>query len=187
MRTHLQKTVDTLLEAKLTPLTTFMIGNPHENIDDLMETLDFWIQNEIEVDPFICTPYIGSPIFYDNRDFIYQQYDERLKLVLEGKYSVNDDIIKQWRLRALDKFMSDCGDATEYTATVSQYFTIGELYALKHFMYKHDTRRLLEMAHQRFDQTKLEQWKHSDKWNKYCEVCKADSELQDTIMILTNN
>jgi len=187
LRIHLQKTVDTLLEAKLTPLTTFMIGNPHENIDDLMETLDFWIQNGIEVDPFICTPYVGSPIFYDNRDFIYQQYDERLKLVLGGKYSVNDDTIKQWKLRALDKFMSDCGDALQYTATVSTYFTIGELYALKNFMYKHDTRRLLQMAHQRFDQTKLEQWKHSDKWNKYCEVCKADSELQDTIMISTNN
>ncbi len=45
LRTHLQKTIDTVKDANLTPLTTFMIGNPHENIDDLMETLDFWIQN----------------------------------------------------------------------------------------------------------------------------------------------
>ena len=82
--------------------------------------------------------------------------------------------------------MKDCGDATQYTATVSQYFTIGELYALKNFMYKHDTTRLLQMAHQRYDQTQLEQWKHSDKWNKYCQVCKAEAELKDTIKIPTS-
>ena len=186
IRSHLQKTVDTLIEAKMTPLTTFMIGNPHEDINDLMETLDFWIQNGIEVDPFICTPYVGSPIFYDNKDFIYQQYDEKLSHVLAGKYSISDHVLKQWRLRALDRFMSDCGDALQYTATVSQYFTIGELYALKNFMYKHDPKRLLQMAHQRYEQTNLEQWKHDDKWKKYCEVCKADSELQDMTTLLSN-
>ena len=186
IRSHLQKTVDTLIEAKMTPLTTFMIGNPHEDINDLMETLDFWIQNGIEVDPFICTPYVGSPIFYDNKDFIYQQYDEKLAHVLAGKYSISDHVLKQWRLRALDRFMSDCGDALQYTATVSQYFTIGELYALKNFMYKHDPKRLLQMAHQRYEQTNLEQWKHDDKWKKYCEVCKADSELQDMTTLLRN-
>ena len=185
IRSHLQKTVDTLIEAKMTPLTTFMIGNPHEDINDLMETLDFWIQNGIEVDPFICTPYVGSPIFYDNKDFIYQ-HDEKLAHVLEGKYSISDHVLKQWRLRALDRFMSDCGDALQYTATVSQYFTIGELYALKNFMYKHDPKRLLQMAHQRYEQTNLEQWKHDDKWKKYCEVCKADSELQDMTTLLSN-
>ena len=187
LRAHLQKTVDTLLEAKLTPLTTFMIGNPTENIDDLMETLDFWIQNGIEVDPFICTPYVGSPIFYDNRDYIYQQYNEKLSLALNGKYSVDENLLRQWRLDALDTFMKECGDALQYTATVSQNFSIGELYALKHFMYKHDARRLLQMAHQRYEQTHLEQWKHSSKWNKYCEICKADSELKQTIKVPTNN
>ena len=44
---------------------------------------------------------------------------------------------------------------------------------MKNFMYKHDARRLLQMAHQRFDQTKLKQWQHSEKWASYCEVCKA--------------
>jgi hypothetical protein len=73
--------------------------------------------------------------------------------------------------------MSECGDATNYTATVSQYFTISELFALKQFMYKKDTRRMLQMAHQRYDQTGLEQWNHSDKWSKYCGVCRAKEEL----------
>ena len=170
----------------MTPITTFMIGNMHENINDIMETLDFWIINGAEIDPFICTPYVGSPIFYDNKNYLLGQYDHKLKLVNEGKINVDEKILKQWKLNALDKFMTECGDATEYTATVSQYFTIPELFALKHFMYKHDTRRMLQMAHQRYDQTGLEQWNHSEKWNKYCNVCKSKEELKSEIKISTN-
>ena len=60
--------------------------------------------------------------------------------------------IKKWKLKALDKFMSECGDATAYTATVSKNFTISELFAINRFMYTKDTKRLLQMAHERFEQ-----------------------------------
>ncbi len=182
LRVHLQKTIDTVKKAKMTPITTFMIGNMHENIDDLMETVDFWIQNGAEIDPFICTPYVGSPIFYDNKDFLLQQYDTKLKLVANGNISVDKPTLHKWEMSALDKFMTECGDATKYTATVSQYFTIPELFALKEFMYKHDTTRILQMAHQKYDETGLEQWKHNEKWKKYCEVCIAKEELSLTVL-----
>ena len=182
-REHLEKTVSAIKEIGLTPLTTFMIGNPHENIDDLMETVDFWIENDAVIDPFICTPYVGSPIYYDNKELILQQYDERIKLVDQGKYQVDEKILKKWRLDAVDKFMKDCGDAFQYTATVSQYFTIPELFSLKHFMYTHDTKRMLQMAHQRYEQTNLPQWKHSEKWKKYCLVCSAKDELEQELQI----
>jgi radical SAM superfamily enzyme YgiQ (UPF0313 family) len=182
LRSHLQKTIDTLKQEKMTPLTTFMIGNPHENIDDLMETVDFWIQNNAEIDPFICTPYVGSPIFYEYKDYILEQYDERLKLVNNGNH-FDENLVQKWKLSALDKFMSECGDAFEYTATVSQYFTIPDLFALKNFMYRHDTDRLLKMAHQRYEETGKEQWKHSDKWEKYCPVCKAKKTIEQSIKI----
>jgi hypothetical protein len=45
-------------------------------------------------------------------------------------------------------------------------------------MFKHDTRRILQMAHQRYAQTKLQQWKHSEKWDKFCDVCKSKKELE---------
>jgi len=182
-RAHLQKTLDTIKASTLKPITTFMIGNAHENIDDLMETLDFWIQNGAEIDPFICTPYVGSPIFYDNKDFILQQYDERLKIVNDGKARVSEETVKKWKLDALDTFMKDCGDAFQYTATISQYFTIPELFAIKQFMYTHDTHRLLQWAHQRFEQTGLSQWNHSEKWDKYCNVCQANEELSPKISV----
>jgi len=186
LQIHLQKTIDTVKKTKLTPLTTFMIGNPHENIDDLMETVDFWVRNNAEVDPFICTPYVGSPLYYEYKDFVLEQYDERLKLVKDNS-NVDKETVEKWKLEALDKFMQECGDATQYTATVSQYFTISDLFALKHFMYKHDTRRILQLAHQRYDQTGLEQWKHSEKWAKYCPVCKAHEELNQKIKVPSMN
>jgi len=182
LRVHLQKTIDALKKAKMTPITTFMIGNMHENINDLMETVDFWIQNGAEIDPFICTPYVGSPIFYNNKDYLLQQYDSKLKLVANKKQKIDEKILHKWEMDALDKFMTECGDATQYTATVSQYFTIPELFALKQFMYKHDTTRMLQMAHQKYDETGLEQWNHSKKWKKYCEVCNAIEELSLTIL-----
>ena len=162
----------------MTPITTFMIGNIHENINDLMETVDFWIQNNVTIDPFICTPYVGSPIFYDNKDFILQQYDPKLKLIDNGDFSVPDDVLKQLKLNALDKFMKECGDALNYTATVSQYFKIPELFALKHFMFTHDTKRMLQWAHERYEETGNEQWKVSEKWAKYDPIQQAKKELE---------
>ena len=72
-------------------------------------------------------------------------------------------------------------DATDYTATVSQYFTIPELFAIKQFMHKKDVKRLLQMAHKRFEQTGLSQSNHSEKWGKYCSVCHANEELSPKI------
>ena len=37
-------------------------------------------------------------------------------------------------IETLDKFMTEYGDAFQYTATVSQNFTIPELFAMKNFM-----------------------------------------------------
>ena len=178
---HLTKTIETIKRTSLTPLATFMIGNPNENINDLLETMMFWVKHNIEVDPFICTPYVGSPLFFDNKDFLLEQYDERLRLIKNGSYNVSPDLIQKWKLEALDKFMQECGDATQYTATVSKNFTIPELFALKRFMYKKDIRRILQMAHQKFDETGLEQWHHDPTWSKFCNVCKAKDELNETL------
>ncbi len=185
LRKHEQITIDAIKKSNMTPITTFMIGNPTEDINDIMETVDFWIVNGAEIDPFICTPYVGSPLLYDNKDFVLEQYDERLRIINQNKHNISDDEIKQWKLEAMDKFMIDCGDATKCTATVSQNFTIPELLALKEFMYKHDTRRILQMAHRKFEETGFPCWKHSEKWKKYCHVCKAHDEVNSNLEIST--
>ena len=58
--------------------------------------------------------------------------------------------------------------------------------ALKRFMYKHDTGRMLKMTHQRYDQTGLEQWKHNEEWNKICPVCIAKEEVSLKLKTLSN-
>ena len=93
-------------------------------------------------------------------------------------FEVDKKLLSRWKLNALDAFMRDCGDATNYTATVSQYFTIPELIALKEFMYKKDLRRILQMAHEKFEKTNLQQWNHNAKWSEYCDVCKSKDELK---------
>lgn len=182
LQMHEQRTIEAVKAAGLTPIATFMIGNAHEDINDILETLFFWIKNGIEVDPFICTPYVGSPIYYDNKRFILQQYDEKLKIAYEN-ISIDKQTVKKMELAALDRFMAECGDATDYTATVSQYFTISELFSIKQFMHKQDVRRLLQMAHQRFEQSGLPQWKHDEKWSKYCSICKAQDVLSAKIPV----
>ena len=179
-RLHLQQTLDTILKAKLTPLTTFMIGNQHENINDLMETMDFWIQNKAEIDPFICTPYVGSPIYFNNKNRILSQYDPKIKLIEEGKLKVDKETESKWKLNALDMFMTDCGDAYQYTATISEYFSIPELFAIKNLMYQKDAIRLLAWAHERYEETHQPQWKHDTKWAKYCNICKAESLMNES-------
>ena len=173
---HLQKTIDTIKKVGLRPIATFMIGNPHENIDDIMETLSFWLHNNIVINPFICTPYVGSPIFYQYKDFILEQYDERIKL-LNSKPELDPELLKKLKLQTLDKFMNDCGNATDYTATVSQYFSIPDLIAIRDLMFKHDVSRLLKMAHDRYDETNKKQWKHDEKWSKYCKICLSRKEI----------
>ena len=82
--------------------------------------------------------------------------------------------------------MKECGDATLYTATVSKNFTIPDLIALKRFMYKHDTGRMIKMAHQRFEETGLPQWDVSEKWRKYDPIAKAKDELSKEVKLATN-
>jgi hypothetical protein len=50
-------------------------------------------------------------------------------------------------------------------------------------MYKHDTRRMLQMAHGKYEETGLEQWNHDKKWEKYCGICKAKNELKQIVKI----
>ena len=99
---HLQKTINAIRGSELTPIATFMIGNAHENINDLMETVTFWMRNNITVNPFICTPYVGSPIFYEHKDKILEQYDERIKILKQDEEK-NKTILQKKSDHPLDK------------------------------------------------------------------------------------
>ena len=70
-----QRAIDILKQEGISPSMTFMVGNPNEDINDVLETVMFLIKNKATVDPFICTPYPGTKIFMDHKDFILEQFD----------------------------------------------------------------------------------------------------------------
>ena len=166
-----QQAIDNLISGGISPIMTFMVGNPNENINDVLETVSFFIKNKIEVNPFICTPYPGTKIFMDNQDFIFQQYDERLALLDKTPNpNIDENKIKQWKDEALEKFLLSLNNATDYTCTVSRHFDFGDLLAIRHFMHQHDVKKLLKLAHMRG-------WEHDKKWNNQCDVCQAEEVL----------
>lgn len=159
-RIHNQQAVDCMKRVGLRPLMTFMVGNPHEDIDDICETVEFWIINNIECFPFICCPYPGTKLYTDYKDFILQQYDP----------SITPLSSKEKKLRALEKWHMEMDDATDVTAHVSQVFNTVELLGLQQLMYKKDIGRILQFAH---DTNR----KHATKWDKFCPICQQTKAL----------
>lgn len=168
---HNQRAVDILIEGGISPTMTFMVGNPNENIDDVLETVEFFKKNRIIVDPFICTPYPGTRIFMDNQDFILGQYDVRLSILEKfPNPKISKKQISKWKDEALEKFLLSLNNATDYSCTVSKNFDFGDLLAIKYLMHTCDSEKLLKMAH-------LRGWPHQDKWKETCPVCVAQEEL----------
>ena len=150
---------------------TFMVGNPNENINDVLETVSFFIKNGAIVNPFICTPYPGTRIFMDNEDFILGQYDERLEMIRKRIITnLSEEQIRKIKDEALEKFLLSLNNATDYSCTVSKHFDFADLIAIRYFMHNHDVEKLLKLAHMRG-------WKHYDKWAKHCPVCLAEKEF----------
>lgn len=168
---HNQKAIDILKAGGIAPAMTFMVGNPTEDINDVLETVSFFIKNNIDVNPFICTPYPGTRLFMDYQDFILEQYDERLAIIKKhANHNIPKEQIAKWKDDAIEKFLLSLNNATDFSCTVSKKFDFADLLAIKHFMHKHDTSKLLKLAHMRG-------WSHQAKWNDICPVCKAEEEI----------
>ena len=166
-----QQAIDIMKAGGVEPHMTFMVGNPNEDINDVLETVSFLKKNNAYVDPFICTPYPGTKIYLDNEDYILAQYDERLELIRKGIVSdFSEEKIKQWKEEALEKFLMSLNNATDYSCTVSKKFDFGDLLAIKYFMKIQDYSKLLKLAH-------IRGWPHQQKWAEHCPVCKAKEEL----------
>ena len=166
---HNQKAIDCLKEHGISPSMTFMVGNPNEDINDVLETVMFFIKNDIICNPFICTPYPGTKIFMDNKDFILSQYEEKLNLI---KYNPNitQEQIREWQDQALQKFLLSLNNATDYSCTVSKHFDFADLLAIRYLVYTHDYEKLLKLSH-------IRNWPHQKKWEHMCPVCKAEMEI----------
>ena len=168
---HNQRSIDILKAGGISPAMTFMVGNPNEDINDVLETVAFFIKNNAIINPFICTPYPGTKIFMDYQDFILEQYDERLALLKKSPNpTIPEEQIKKWKDEALEKFLLSLNNASDYSCTVSKHFDFADLISIKYFMHQQDVGKLLKLAHMR-------RWSHEKKWNELCPVCQAEKEI----------
>ena len=176
-RKNNQDAVDIMKRQGMEPIMTFMLGNPHEDVNDILETTDFFIKNNLSCDPFICTPYPGTKLYLDYEQQILEQFDERLAEVKnwpEG--SIDKELLAQWKEQALDKFLSSLDDADVLSAHVSQVFNHHDLLGLKALMFSHDMPKILKVAHMR-------NWSHDKKWAEHCPVCTAKNEISQLSQI----
>jgi len=176
-RKNNQDAVDIMKRQGMEPIMTFMLGNPHEDVNDILETTDFFIKNNLSCDPFICTPYPGTKLYLDYEQQILEQFDERLAEVKnwpEG--SIDKELLTQWKEQALDKFLSSLDDADVLSAHVSQVFNHHDLLGLKALMFSHDMPKILKVAHMR-------NWSHDKKWAEHCPVCTAKNEISQLSQI----
>ena len=176
-RKNNQDAVDIMKRQGMEPIMSFMLGNPHEDVNDILETTDFFIKNNLSCDPFICTPYPGTKLYLDYEQQILEQFDERLAEVKnwpEG--SIDKELLAQWKEQALDKFLSSLDDADVLSAHVSQVFNHHDLLGLKALMFAHDMPKILKVAHMR-------NWSHDKKWAEHCPVCTAKNEISQLSQI----
>ena len=172
---HNQISIDIMKRQEMEPIMTFMLGNPNENIDDMCETTQFFIDNNLLCDPFICTPFPGTKLFIDYEDMILQQFDERLGLVKDlPDPSILEEEIKQWKLEALEKFLTSLDDADKLSAHVSQIFNYADLLGLKNLMFSKDIPKILKLSH-------IRNWGHGEKWNDVCPMCIAQNSLDKVL------
>ena len=172
-RKNNQDAVDIMKRQGMEPVMTFMLGNPHEDINDVLETTDFFVKNNIACDPFICTPYPGTKLYLDYEQQILEQFDEKLAEVKKlPKGSIDNELVQQWKDNALNKFLSSLDDADLLSAHVSQVFNHHDLLGLKALMFAHDIPRILKVAHMR-------NWPHDKKWNEHCPDCSAKNEINE--------
>lgn len=60
--------------AQINPIMSFIIGFPDETIEDVIATLQFFIDNQIHCNPFFLQPYPATALYEQYKDKIIEQY-----------------------------------------------------------------------------------------------------------------
>lgn len=122
---QMQAAVDATIRAEMNPLMTFMIC-PEDDITSILRTVNFWIQNQVKIEPFFCTPYPATELYEKNKDIILKQY--------------NGD---------MNKFLCALDDATKLVANLNPHFTNVDLLGLRQLMIDHDIEGIKRFAREK--------------------------------------
>ncbi|BBM87894.1 B12-binding domain-containing radical SAM protein [Candidatus Uabimicrobium amorphum] len=110
------------LKSGIIPIPNIIIGFPEESFESIEITIKCMEKLGIHAKPHFATPYPGSEWYNVYKDSILEQYDGDL-----------------------EAFVSELGDATKITATISHKFSSVQLLGLQEIVAKKDL-RLLQLA-----------------------------------------
>jgi hypothetical protein len=158
---------------------SFIIGFPHTTIDDLIGDAQFFLNNQIYVNPFFLTPYPGSKLYTEYKDRIIEQAmtpEEKGffetptvttyktlsthgyigytiadgKEITQSSLNKNIDVIKgKIRDVALERWIASLDDATKLSVNLTEDFNDVELAGLRYMLNTWDIPRLTKFKKQR--------------------------------------
>jgi len=124
-----RRTLQATITAGINPITTYIVGYPDDTMQTLYDTAKFQVLNGIHVKPFFLTPYIYTPVYWENKERILEQYDY-------------DE----------EAFTLACGDAFDFVVNLTKRFTDVELRGIQDMMADRDLRGLREHSAWRYEQ-----------------------------------
>lgn len=78
--------------AQVNPIMSFIVGFPNEDIDDVIATAQFFIDNQIHCDPFYLQPYPATAYYDEYKDKIIEQHMTEEEKKFLGKPEVESYI-----------------------------------------------------------------------------------------------
>lgn len=118
---EMQRAIDMCRRVGITPVMTFMEGYPGETLQHVLNTVEFWVRNNVYTRPFFITPYPGTEMFDEYREEILRQWDGDL-----------------------EEFLMELGDATKLVVNLTGW-SDAELLGIRELMVSHDLKRLRRM------------------------------------------
>jgi len=176
---QMQAAIDATHTAGINPIMSFIIGFPHTTIDDLIGDAQFFLDNQIYVNPFFLTPYPGSKLYTEYKDRIIEQAmtpEEKGffetptvttyktlsthgyigytiadgKEITQSSLNKNIDVIKgKIRDVALERWIASLDDATKLSVNLTEDFNDVELAGLRYMLNTWDIPRLTKFKKQR--------------------------------------
>lgn len=117
---------DECIKTGVYPITNFMIGLPHENLQSIYDTTKFFVDNDIDCGPFFVTPYPRTGLFEKHKELILKQFGN------------------------LENFITKCGDdvSLDFIVNLTNY-NDAELLGIRQMMINHDIDQIIRFANEK--------------------------------------
>lgn len=124
--------------AGINPIMSFIIGFPNTTMDDLIDDLQYYIDNQIHVAPFFVQPYPATELYRQHKDKIIEQWltDEEKMMIRERQnYATSRALAEVDDIKncALERWVLSLDDATKLSVNLTDFNDV-ELAGLRYLL-----------------------------------------------------